>query len=316
MAADHRLKVVFYRRCADLSKVSGIFVKISIMRLFFMLVLMVSTKVWSQGPEAYKWVNASGKATTYAKLVKEAAKADIILFGELHDDPIAHWFQLMLTKDLAAKNKANFIIGSEMIERDQQARLNKYLSGEWDMKQFRDSTKMWSNFETDYQPVVEFAKENNIPYVAANIPRPYASRVFKKGLGSLDSLSDMEKQWIVPLPFEVDTSLSQYNELVKMGMEMHANGLDFAYAQAIKDATMAYSILQHWKPGKQFIHFNGAYHSDFHQSIYWYLKKANPELKIFTISTVSQEGMKKLEEEHIGKADFILITPASMTRTM
>lgn len=249
-------------------------------------------------------------------MVSAAKDADIILFGELHDDPIAHWFQLLLAEEIYKAHGQQLVLGSEMIERDQQARLDNYLSGKWDLKTFEDSTKMWSNFGTDYLPVIDFAKENKLRYVACNIPRPYASRVFKKGLASLDTLPASEKQWIVPLPFEIDTTLSQYNELIKMGKEMHASGIDFAYAQAIKDATMAYSILQNWSPGKHFLHFNGAYHSDFHQSIYWYLKKANPELKIVTISTVSQENMKKPDDENKGKADFILITPVRMTRTM
>jgi uncharacterized iron-regulated protein len=295
-----------------------IFAKIPLMKkqLVLLLLLALSFPAFSQEPLAFQWVNASGRKSSYSKMLAAAKNADIVLFGELHDDPIAHWFQLLLTEDIYAAHGKNLVIGSEMIERDQQERLNKYLSGEWELKTFKDSAKMWSNFDTDYLPVVDFAKENGLKYVAANIPRPYASRVFKKGLASLDSLPAAEKQWIVPLPFEMDTTLSQYSELIKMGKEMHASGIDFAYAQAIKDATMAHSILQSWSPGKHFIHFNGAYHSDFHQSIYWYLKKSNPSLKIVTISTVSQESLKKPEAENLEKADFILITPSEMTRTM
>jgi uncharacterized iron-regulated protein len=100
-----------------------------------------------------------------------------------------------------------------------------------------------------------------------------------------------------------------------MGMEMHSNGMNFALAQAIKDATMAYSIMQFWKPGNLFLHFNGSYHSDFYQSIVWYLKRRNPALKIVTISTVNQEDVHKLEEAYKGKADFMLAVPNSMTRT-
>jgi len=271
---------------------------------------------FSQEAVAYQLFDKNGKRSSYTKMLKAIDGADIVLFGELHDDPIAHWMQLLVARHMFEKTQSNFVLGAEMFERDQQERLNRYLSGKWELKTFTDSTKMWSNFSTDYLPVVDFAKENKIPYVATNIPRPYASKVFKKGLASLDTLPAAEKQWIVPLPFTVDTTLSQYKELIEMGKEMHASGIDFAYAQAIKDATMAYSILQNWKPGNKFLHFNGSYHSDFHQSIVWYLRQANPKLKIITISTVNQDAVNKLEEEHRKKGDFILVVPNGMTRTM
>jgi len=271
---------------------------------------------FAQEPAAYKLYTSAGKSASFSKMAKAVEEADIVLFGELHDDPIAHWMQLLIAQRMFEASGSNFVLGAEMFERDQQARLNRYLSGEWELKIFTDSTKMWSNFSTDYLPVVDFAKANKIPYIATNIPRPYASLVFKKGLSSLDSLPEKEKQWIVPLPFTMDTTLSQYSELIKMGKEMHASGIDFAYAQAIKDATMAYSILRNWKPGTRFLHFNGSYHSDFHQSIAWYLLQANPKLKIVTISTVNQEEVGRLEEENRQKGDFILVVPTTMTRTM
>jgi uncharacterized iron-regulated protein len=280
------------------------------------LLLLFSMPLLAQNPSAYEWYTASGKRTTYDKMLKPVLDADIVLFGEQHDDPIAHWMQLLIAMRLFETVGNDVKIGAEMFERHQQQAINNFLSGKWNTKTLQDSTKMWSNFETDYLPVLAFAKEHGLPVIATNITRKYASLVFKKGLAALDTLPEAEKQLMCPLPFPVDTNLSQYKELIRMGMEMHANGLDFACAQAIKDATMAYSILQHWTPGKHFFHLNGAYHSDFHQSIVWYLHKANPNLKIVTISTVSQANVKKLGEENKNKADFILVVPEGMTRTM
>jgi uncharacterized iron-regulated protein len=77
-------------------------------------------------------------------------------------------------------------------------------------------------------------------------------------------------------------------------------------AQALKDATMAHFILRNMEVGQRFLHFNGAYHSDRHEGIVWYLRQAQPELRIVTISTVQQKDIGKLEGEHVGKADFIL----------
>ena len=49
---------------------------------------------------AYRLFDAKGQAKNYADLLKTAAKADIVFFGELHNNPIAHWLQLELTQDL------------------------------------------------------------------------------------------------------------------------------------------------------------------------------------------------------------------------
>ena len=46
---------------------------------------------------AYRIYNQKGKDIPYSKMVRQLADADIIFFGELHDNPIAHWLQRELT---------------------------------------------------------------------------------------------------------------------------------------------------------------------------------------------------------------------------
>jgi len=90
----------------------------------------------------------------------------------------------------------------------------------------------------------------------------------------------------------------------------------FPKAQALKDATMAHFILQNWSEGKMLLHYHGAYHSKNFESIYWYLKKQNPELIIVTITTISQENVLELEEENTGTADFTICVDEDMTKTL
>jgi uncharacterized iron-regulated protein len=287
------------------------------MKTLSFLFLFISCSVFAQDPSAYKWFTGSGKKTSFEKLVKATDGVDFVFFGELHDDPVAHWMQNELAKRLYANAGGRLMIGEEMLERHQQQAVDNFLSGKWDAKTLQDSAKMWSNFKTDYLPLLDWAREHQQKVIATNITRKYASLVFKKGLKALDSLSQAEKDMIVPLDiFTIDTSLSQYRELVKMGMEMHASGYDFACAQAIKDATMADAIAQHWERGTPFLHLNGAYHSDFHQGIVWYLKRALKDIQIITITTVTQSQLEKLDKEFLEKADFILVVPEGMTRTM
>lgn len=76
----------------------------------------------------------------------------------------------------------------------------------------------------------------------------------------------------------------------------HASGT-MPKAQAIKDATMGYFILQNLKPNTTFVHYNGSFHSDNFDGINWYLKQGKPDLKIMTIATVSQKTSQKLRKK-------------------
>jgi uncharacterized iron-regulated protein len=264
--------------------------------------------------EAFVIYNAKGKKVSFNKMKTDLLEQSFIFFGEFHDNPISHWMELEITKYLFDAHGGKLKLGLEMFEQDQQALLSAFLNGNLEEKVFEDSCRMWLNYSTDYKPIVQFAKENSIFCLASNIPRVYASRLFKKGRASLDSLSELEKSYIAPLNFTVDTTLSQYAALLEMGAHM-GSAINFLEAQAIKDATMAYFLLKNWNSDEVFIHFNGAYHTDFYQGIIWYLLQENPNLSYLTISTVSQDDTDKLEKEHLGRADFIICVDNDMTKT-
>jgi uncharacterized iron-regulated protein len=94
----------------------------------------------------------------------------------------------------------------------------------------------------------------------------------------------------------------------------HANP-NLPKAQAIKDATMAYFILQNWSKGKQVLHFNGSYHTDNYCGIVWYLKQMNKDLRIMTISSVCQDQLDSLKKESEGTGDYIIAVDEDMTKT-
>ena len=269
--------------------------------ILFLLGWLLTVGGFAQDKKAYVFFDKNGKRTSYKKLLRKSEKADIVLFGEYHNNPIAHWLELELLKDLQPKRL--LILGAEMLERDNQEALDRYLQGTIDQKGLDTLARLWKNYKTDYKPLVDFAKKHQLPFVATNIPRQYANLVYKKGIQALDTLASAEKQWIVRLPFAYDGSLSQYEKMKKMSGH---NTENLPMAQAIKDATMAESILAHLKPNSLFVHFNGSYHSDYYQGIWWYLRRERPNLRILTIATTSQAELKRLAKESYGQADFIL----------
>jgi uncharacterized iron-regulated protein len=286
--------------------------------ILILLCLFQTSQLFSQDKPAYVIYTANGKKTTFEKLVESTENKELVLFGEFHDNPISHWLQLELTKEMYAEVGSNLQLGFEMFEQDQQVLLSQYLLGDLTAKQFKDTMRLWPNYETDYAPIIDFAKTNKLFCVASNVQRKYASLLFKKGRKALDTLSLTIKSQMAPIDFIVDTTLSQYKEVYTMGGHMGVNmGKNMVESQAFKDATMAQFIMANpgRKEGSVHLHFNGAFHSDFHQGILWYVQQKQTNIRVLTISTVTQEDVRKLDKEHLGRADFIICVPESMTRT-
>ena len=289
----------------------------NMIRVLLLVASFLFTNIISgQDKPAYQLFTKDGKKVKYTKMLKDFQNADVVLFGELHDNPICHWLELEVTKDIFDVKKEETVLGAEMYESDNQLILDEYLSGLIKKKHFKAEAKIWTN-NKDYQPLVDFAKDNKLKFVATNVPRRYANLVARKGLNELDNLNEIQKSFITSLPVKVDLELPAYKMFLDMGMG-HGSEMTpekMAQAQAIKDATMAHFILKNWKQGNTFLHFNGSYHSDNFESICWYLKQAKQGLNIKTISTVEQDKIDELDEENMSVADFILVVPSSMTKT-
>jgi uncharacterized iron-regulated protein len=271
--------------------------------IFFLIVSILATQVYSQDSSNYI-IYAKERTISFEKMAKQLAKKEVVLFGELHDDSIAHVLELELSSYFYNQFPNSFALGAEMFETHQSSYLQKYLAS-GNLNALTDSTKLWSNFASDYFPTLQFAQVNQIPYYATNIPRKYASLVFKKGINALDSLTVKERALICPLPFPFDSTLSQYKECIQMGIDMHASGMNFALAQAIKDATMAWNITNALRTNEKLLHFNGSFHSNYYQGIYWYIKQYRPKTKIATIAIIKKSEFNHKRDCYI--ADFVIV---------
>lgn len=281
--------------------------------VLYLMSLLSFVSVRAQELKPFEIYNHNGKKVSYKKMLKDLSKQEVVLFGELHDNSIVHWIQLRLMKDLAQNRPLTF--GLEMFERDQQSVINEYLKGAISESQFDTLTRFWNNYKTDYRPMVEWAKAHNIPVVATNVPRTYAKIIHKQGEDALMELNNEEKQFIAPLPIPYDANLPAYQKMMEMFKDSpHANP-NFPKAQALKDATMAYSIVQNYQANKLFYHINGAFHSDHHEAIVWYLQQYQPSLKIKTISVVETDQVHTFQKEHRTQADYIIYVSSDMIKT-
>ena len=269
----------------------------------------------AQMKETYSIFTGEGKSISYQKMIQSLEKADVVFFGELHNNTLAHWLELQVLKDLYA-SKRTVTLGMEMFESDDQIIINEYLHRMIEEKQLLAEAKIWDNYKTDYKPLVEFARKNQIQLIATNIPRRYANMVYRKGLPSLDSIHIDSKKWIAPLPLEVDYSLSSYKAMME-GMGQHGDGSarNLVTSQALKDATMAHFISINLMNEGIFYHVNGAYHSQDHQGIITYLSKLNPKLKVVTLHVTEQSSLDQLEDRNLRKGDFVFCIVDDMIKS-
>lgn len=282
---------------------------------FVLLFLSFSNWGWAQEKDSFILVNGKGKKAKLTKMKDDLDDFKLIFFGEEHDNVVAHQMTLELMRylqDELNEDGASMSFALEMFERDQQACLDSLQNGLFSLTKLGEHTRLWSNYSTDYAPLLSFCLEENIPIIASNIPREYASFLFKNGREALKEKVGLDTAFLCDLGFPVDTTLSQYAALKEMAV--HMNALNFIEAQAIKDATMARSIVEELQKGKVVFHLNGCYHSDYHQGILWYVQR-RMKVKALTISVVSYDGEFVWDKKFKGKADYIFFISSEIEKS-
>ena len=179
---------------------------------------------------------------TIDKIVTDMFDADVLFFGEEHNDSAAHYLENKIFRALHALYGDNIVLSMEMFETDGQLVLNEYLGGTIDEARFSRDIRLWNNYK-DYRPMIEYAKQNKIPVIAANPPRRYVSLVTRRGMRSLDSLSKDAKKFLPPLPY--DTLSGRYREKFMdiMKGSPGSTSQNIYYSQSLWDAGMATAFI-------------------------------------------------------------------------
>lgn len=266
---------------------------------------------------AYRLFDNNGKEVSFEDMTDSLAKADVVFIGENHNCPISHWMEYKITEALHSVHGDRLVLGEEMMESDNQVILDEYMKRLIPFDRFEAEARLWDNFSTDYYPVVYYAKDNGLRFVATNVPRRYAAAVNENGLSCLEALSDEAKTWLPPLPIPFEYNADENNEkfgaMMMLSRRTPEEMQRLAEAQAIKDATMAWFIAGNLTG--PFIHINGSYHSDGRSGIIPYLNHYKPGLKITTVTSVRQEDITSLDPDNINRADYYIVVPESMTTT-
>lgn len=262
---------------------------------------------------------SSGQELSMQAMAKELLIADVILFGEEHNDSVTHYIQLKLLEELLQLQNNKLVLSMEMFERDVQTVLEEYLMDKIKEKHFRKDARVWSNY-SNYRPMVELAKSRGIKIVAANAASRYSNLAGREGIEGLNALPQASKAHFAPLPFDGPSQayLEKLNALMGHGAPAAMGGFNLPLAQSLWDATMAYSIAEARKKHKshKVLHLNGRFHSDDRLGIFTHLKKYAPKAKVMVISAFSDEHFPEYKpEQHRALGDFIILTDPEFPKT-
>ncbi len=229
---------------------------------------------------------------TLEQAIARVTDADIILVGELHTHPAIHLLQSRLLaglNDSAAQTGRQLTLSMEQFSRADQATLDAYLAGRIGETALIREGHAWPNYQSDYRPLVEFAKTHRLPVIAANAPKPLVSCVDQEGPEWLDKLpANRRSQLARELTLGNDTYRQKFMASMHHG-DADSNARRFA-AQTSWDDTMAESMVDYLAshPGRQIMHIAGNFHVEGGLGLASRIASRNPALKVALI--VPQTG--------------------------
>ena len=144
------------------------------------------TKGSECAPVAVWTVPGTGKISN-TDVIGRAARREVVLLGEAHDNPEHHRWQLQTLAALHAQ-RPDMVIGFEMFPRRVQKALDQWVAGELTEAQFLAASEwdtVWSTDVAMYMPLFHFARMNHVPMMALNIDTRLRRSVATKGFAGV-----------------------------------------------------------------------------------------------------------------------------------
>ena len=255
--------------------------------------------------------------TDFEMMLADLATADVVFVGEQHDDPNTHRLEAAILEGLK-RRKVSPVVSLEMFERDVQAIVDAYLAGSTTEEEMLKASRPWPRYRTDYRPLVELARANSWPVVAANVPRRIAAAVAKAGQHAIAQLLEEDRRLVAR---ELACPQDQYFERFAKSMGDHpapdqsveqqrAMTERYYWSQCVKDETMAESIAAAVERSVPVVHYNGAFHSDFGLGTAERVRRRLPGKRIIVVSMLPVESLDTLSPsgEDLQRAGYLVYT--------
>lgn len=259
----------------------------------------------------YNLQSPSGQDINVTDFVEQIKGADVVLVGEWHTHTGIHRFQTALLQAMLADND-NVTLSMEQFTRDNQAIVNTYLAGEIGEGTLIKQGNAWPNYTSDYRPLVELAKANNIDIIAANAPKQIIRCIAKEGISYIDKLPADERVWLAE---NINTQDSPYKTHFMASMhhgDESQNESKFA-SQVTWDETMAESIVNYLSDdlnaGKQVLHIAGKFHTENGLGTAASILARAPELKVVIVTPVDVNSVLADTKDKASDYRLQVITP-------
>ncbi len=301
----------------------------------------------------YRVFTGAGEPASLVDVVAAMGRHEVVFIGETHDDPTGHWLEAELLRraheTYGASNPDSgaarpVAVSLEFFQRDVQPILHEYLEGLITEKAFATDSRPWPRYESDYRPVVEYAKAHGPPVIAANAPRRYPNRATRLGRESLENLSADARATIAPLPYGKPSRayVDQWvramanvmeEERMKCGVPIvdsvatregathppagaHGNAGGQLDGQVLWDATMAHSVSDHLvrQPDALVLHMVGSFHVARGTGIPEHLMRYRPGSSSMIVMLRPVDDIEAFEPAPEGQwGDFVVQTERSRT---
>jgi uncharacterized iron-regulated protein len=245
---------------------------------------------------------ADGSKIWWEQMMARLSVVDVVLLGELHDHAVGHAIQLAIVEDVLDQFPKS-LIAFEMLERDEQHKVDDYMDGIIDATVFASLTQStnWGakgGWAAWYQPIIDAVKDRGGFVIAANAPRRYVKLARAAGFDRIKSLPK-DRRSFVDYPEELSGGRyrERFWELGKHNEDGEEEKIDITEidpddpllpmfrSQQIWDATMAQSIVDA-KPSnsRKVLLLVGQFHIEYDGGIVQELRRRFPSVKVLVIS--------------------------------
>ncbi|WP_375750739.1 ChaN family lipoprotein [Vibrio sp. HN007] len=236
----------------------------------------------------YQLYSNTGRLLSETEASQALSQFDVVLIGEWHTHPGVHLFQTRMLEHLHSENP-NTALSMEQFSRDKQAIVDQYLNGEIGEQTLISEGDGWPNYESDYRPLIEYAKAQKLDVIAANAPKPMVRCIGQKGISWLDTLPSEKRGQVAE---EINTADTPYKE--KFMASLHHgkpedNQNNYA-AQVTWDETMAESITRYLdsNANSKVVHIAGKFHTEDGLGIAASIKNRRPDTSVAVVTPVSE----------------------------
>lgn len=150
--------------------------------------LVASQGAWAAPPPALECTAAVAAARGQeARLRETAARATVVLLGEIHTSAADHAWQGRTLARLAEGGRP-LALGLEMVPAARQPLLSRFAEGRLTASEFLaavDWPAIWGHDPDLYLPLLEWARRRGVPLVALNLEPAVVRRVRRQGLAAV-----------------------------------------------------------------------------------------------------------------------------------